>query len=79
MRLGVCMIALLGLLATASVAPAAAIAATGYPRYGQHDAAVWAVQKKLVEAGVLRADRRTGYFGSYTRAAVQDASSGAIT
>jgi hypothetical protein len=29
------------------------------------------VQKKLVEAGVLRADRRTGYFGNYTRAAVQ--------
>jgi peptidoglycan hydrolase-like protein with peptidoglycan-binding domain len=70
-RLGLCLIAILGALAaTALIAPSTA-AAADYPRYGQHNAAVWAVQKKLVEAGVLRADRRTGYFGSSTREAVQ--------
>ena len=71
LRFGVCLVAMLGVLAaTALISPSTA-AAAGYPRYGQHDAAVWAVQKKLVEAGILRADLGTGYFGSSTRQAVQ--------
>ena len=71
LRLLVGLIAILGVLAaSALVAPPSASAATSYPKYGQRSSSVRSLQKKLVEAGVLRADRRTGYYGTYTRAAV---------
>ncbi|HYP46056.1 MAG TPA: M14 family zinc carboxypeptidase [Propionibacteriaceae bacterium] len=55
---------------SATGAASAALAAPSYPRYGQTGPAVWSLQKKLVEAGLLRADYRTGRFGPRTRAAV---------
>lgn len=75
-------LALLALLAGPAPAPLAAAApvingtvaisdASSYPRYGQRSSAVRALQKKLVEAGFLRAHLRTGYFGTYTRGAVR--------
>ncbi|GAA3613818.1 M14 family zinc carboxypeptidase [Microlunatus ginsengisoli] len=71
LRLAVSLIVLLGVItASALLAPPLASAAS-YPNYGQRNAAVWSLQKKLVEAGVLRADRRTGYFGTHTRSAVK--------
>ena len=50
---------------------AVAAAKVSYPKYGQRNSAVWALQKKLVEADMLRAQYRTGYFGDRTKAAVQ--------
>ena len=50
---------------------ATVFAAATYPRLGQRGSAVSALQKKLVEAGLLRAQFRTGYFGSLTRTAVK--------
>jgi protein MpaA len=71
LRLAMSMIALLAVLAGSSlVAQPLASAATSYPKYGQRGSAVRSLQEKLVDAGVLRADRRTGYFGTYTRSAI---------
>ncbi len=71
-RLLIGMIVSLALLgSSALVAPLPSAAATTYPKYGQSSPAVRSLQKKLVDAGVLRADRRTGYFGTYTRSAVK--------
>jgi murein peptide amidase A len=67
--LGLIMIGASAVLAVPSAGVTAA-AATSYPRYGQRSPAVWSLQKKLVRAGLLRADLRTGYFGTYTRRAV---------
>jgi protein MpaA len=53
--------------------PAMVVAAATYPRYGERSSAVRALQKKLVEAGLLRADLRTGHFGPYTLSAVKTA------
>jgi murein peptide amidase A len=72
LRLAMSMIALLAVLAGSSlVAQPLASAATSYPKYGQRGSAVRSLQEKLVDAGVLRADRRTGYFGTYTRSAIK--------
>jgi hypothetical protein len=72
LRLGISLIALLAVLAgSALVSPPLASASTSYPKYGQRSTAVRSLQKKLVDAGVLRADRRTGYFGTYTRSAIK--------
>lgn len=66
-------VALLALGVTAVPAAGApqASAAVHDPTYGQRGAAVRRLQTKLIEAGVLRPDRRTGYFGTNTRAAVR--------
>lgn len=75
--LGTALLTLLALLAPTVATDArggppasAAVAAQSYPRYGQSGAAVWSLQKRLVEAGLLRAHYRTGRFGPRTRAAV---------
>jgi protein MpaA len=52
------------------VSTAAVSVAQTYPRYGQSGTAVRSLQKKLVEAGLVRAQYRTGYFGTRTRAAI---------
>ncbi len=46
-------------------------AAAAYPKPGQRGSKVSALQKQLVEANYLRAQYRTGYYGSKTRAAVK--------
>lgn len=58
---------------TAAAARATAVvrAAATYPKYGQRNAAVWALQKKLVQGNMMRAQYRTGTFGSRTRTAVK--------
>jgi len=72
LRLGISLIALLAVLAGSALAsPPLASASTSYPKYGQRSTAVRSLQKKLVDAGVLRADCRTGYFGTYTRSAIK--------
>jgi protein MpaA len=57
--------------AQAGAEPRATTAQVSYPKYGQRNAAVWSLQKKLVEADMLRAQYRTGYFGDRTKAAVK--------
>lgn len=77
---GVLLIALLPLVGPSATPPAAAVAppttvaalAPSYPRYGQTGTAVWSLQKKLVEAGLLRAHYRVGRYGPRTRAAVTE-------
>lgn len=55
-----------------TTAGAGAVAAkASYPKYGQRGSAVWSLQKKLVDADMMRAQNRTGYFGDQTKAAVK--------
>ena len=42
-----------------------------YPKHGQRSAAVRALQEQLIEADLMRAQHRTGYFGNTTKAAVR--------
>jgi Zinc carboxypeptidase/Putative peptidoglycan binding domain len=56
---------------SAAAAAVSADAAARYPHYGDQSSAVWSLQKKLVKAGLLRADRRTGHFGKYTKSAIK--------
>jgi hypothetical protein len=55
---------------TAEAATTSAAAAR-FPKYGDRGSAVWSLQKKLVDAGLLRAHLCTGHFGPYTRSAVK--------
>lgn len=48
-----------------------AVTVAAYPTYGQRNAAVWALQKRLVQANMMRAQYRTGTFGSRTRTSVR--------
>jgi hypothetical protein len=52
------------------VTPTATAAGT-YPVYGQQSAAVRSLQNKLIAAGYLKAELNGGYFGPYTKAAIQ--------
>jgi murein peptide amidase A len=70
----VALLALGALVAPPSAVPWLGVesaAAASYPKPGQRGAKVRTLQKRLVDAGYLRAQYRTGYYGSKTRAAVK--------
>ncbi len=68
----VALLAALTLIAPAgsSFAPSSAAAAS-LPQPGQRNSKVRTLQKKLIDANYLRAQNRTGYYGTRTKAAVR--------
>ena len=57
--------------APVAAAPGVVASAAARVRYGQTSSAVRALQDRLIEAGLLKAELNTGYFGDRTRAALR--------
>jgi protein MpaA len=65
-------LALAGPTGSASADPmTTSVATLAYPRYGQHGGLVRALQNRLIEAGLLKAELNGGRYGKQTRAAVK--------